>query len=382
MSRPLGRQALSCVVDGLPSCCPKPRLLCPPLPLLLSPVVVPLTLHPQVFATASTDTTIKLWDMRALSSSKGATPKPLATGGHPQACQAALFAPDGAWMGGGREGGGCIAWLAAAVHHCASAAAAVATHPLPPAPQACAAWCQFPFATPRLLMRWCCILTMAPQARAALSPPVLTTHAECGTAPPACSSCWPSSTTTRRECGSRRAGPSRSDHFGTFRRTAATGFLTGACPSPSAAQPAQRTLGAALPCLLECGRRRCDCGQHEPICGHLRCEQRRAGGAGAGAWGCRLRVGPAPPSLPLLLRCPAPSLLPHAGHYLALSLLPELPRLSCPSNRFAAEQPLHDRHPLTQRGAPPPACSGSRYQQRAHSYLPLTPRGSCCPSQS
>ncbi|KAI7843657.1 hypothetical protein COHA_002559 [Chlorella ohadii] len=49
----------------------------------------------QVFATASTDTTIKLWDMRALSSSKGGAPKPLATGGHPQACQAALFAPDG-----------------------------------------------------------------------------------------------------------------------------------------------------------------------------------------------------------------------------------------------------------------------------------------------
>lgn len=49
----------------------------------------------QVFATASTDTTIKLWDMRALTSSKGSAPKPLAAGGHPQACQAALFAPDG-----------------------------------------------------------------------------------------------------------------------------------------------------------------------------------------------------------------------------------------------------------------------------------------------
>ena len=127
-------------------------------PLLLSLLVVPLTLHPQVFATASTDTTIKLWDMRALSSSKGAAPKPLATGGHPQACQAALFAPDGAWMGGGLEGGGCITWLAAAVHHCpsAAAAAAVATHPLPSAPQACAAWCQSPFATPHLLMS--CVL--------------------------------------------------------------------------------------------------------------------------------------------------------------------------------------------------------------------------------
>lgn len=59
----------------------------------------------QVFATASTDTTIKLWDMRALSSSKGGAPKPLATGGHPQACQAALFAPDGAL---GRAACGCV----------------------------------------------------------------------------------------------------------------------------------------------------------------------------------------------------------------------------------------------------------------------------------
>ncbi len=56
----------------------------------------PFSFFPQVFATASTDTTIKVWDMRALSSSKGGAPKPLATGGHPQACQAALFAPDGA----------------------------------------------------------------------------------------------------------------------------------------------------------------------------------------------------------------------------------------------------------------------------------------------
>lgn len=52
----------------------------------------------QVVATASTDTTIKLWDLRTLSSG-GANLKPLATGGHPQACQAAMFAPDGGWHG-------------------------------------------------------------------------------------------------------------------------------------------------------------------------------------------------------------------------------------------------------------------------------------------
>jgi hypothetical protein len=47
----------------------------------------------QVFATASTDTCVHLWDVRALGASKL---KPLATANHAQTCQAAHFAPDGA----------------------------------------------------------------------------------------------------------------------------------------------------------------------------------------------------------------------------------------------------------------------------------------------
>ncbi|KAI3434695.1 hypothetical protein D9Q98_002758 [Chlorella vulgaris] len=45
----------------------------------------------QVFATASTDTSIQLWDVRKL----GAGLRPLACANHTHGCQAALFAPDG-----------------------------------------------------------------------------------------------------------------------------------------------------------------------------------------------------------------------------------------------------------------------------------------------
>jgi hypothetical protein len=54
--------------------------------------------HAQVFVTASTDSTIHLWDVRAL----GSKMKPLATAQHSQTCQAAFFAPDGGWALGGR----------------------------------------------------------------------------------------------------------------------------------------------------------------------------------------------------------------------------------------------------------------------------------------
>jgi len=65
-----------------------------------------------VFATASTDTHIRLWDLRAWG--KGA--RPLATAAHAQTCQAAMFAPDGVWRGagGGPEvagGGPEVLWL-------------------------------------------------------------------------------------------------------------------------------------------------------------------------------------------------------------------------------------------------------------------------------
>ncbi len=46
----------------------------------------------QVFVTASTDSSIHLWDVRTL----GSKMKPLATAQHSQTCQAAFFAPDGA----------------------------------------------------------------------------------------------------------------------------------------------------------------------------------------------------------------------------------------------------------------------------------------------
>ena len=49
-----------------------------------------------MFATASTDTGIRLWDLRAWSSSSSSSKlKPLASAGHPKAVQAAHFAPDG-----------------------------------------------------------------------------------------------------------------------------------------------------------------------------------------------------------------------------------------------------------------------------------------------
>ncbi len=44
-----------------------------------------------MFVTASTDSTIHLWDTRTLGSGM----KPLATAQHSQTCQSAYFAPDG-----------------------------------------------------------------------------------------------------------------------------------------------------------------------------------------------------------------------------------------------------------------------------------------------
>ncbi|KAL6785517.1 hypothetical protein ACKKBF_B00595 [Auxenochlorella protothecoides x Auxenochlorella symbiontica] len=44
-----------------------------------------------VFATSSTDTCVRVWDVRRL----GPTPKPVAEGAHRSSCQAAHFAPDG-----------------------------------------------------------------------------------------------------------------------------------------------------------------------------------------------------------------------------------------------------------------------------------------------
>jgi WD40 repeat protein len=53
-----------------------------------------------VFATASTDTSIQLWDVRKL----GAGGKPLAAAGHSKGVQSALFAPDGEASWRGRAG--------------------------------------------------------------------------------------------------------------------------------------------------------------------------------------------------------------------------------------------------------------------------------------
>lgn len=44
-----------------------------------------------MFVTASTDASIHMWDLRTL----GPKARPLASAAHPQACQAAYFAPDG-----------------------------------------------------------------------------------------------------------------------------------------------------------------------------------------------------------------------------------------------------------------------------------------------
>lgn len=55
----------------------------------------------QVFATSSTDTCVRVWDVRRL----GPTPKPVAEGAHRSSCQAAHFAPDGA------EGLGWRSWV-------------------------------------------------------------------------------------------------------------------------------------------------------------------------------------------------------------------------------------------------------------------------------
>lgn len=135
------------------------------------------TTHPkQVFVTASTDTTVRLWDLRALSSSRGGkAPQPVATAQHAKGSQGAFFAPDGA-------------------------AAAAGPPPPPPLPHL---YCPHrpcphrpcphrPLTAPP---------TLRVQAPAVWCPRALTTQCAPGTAPAAWPPCCASSTTTTQAAG-------------------------------------------------------------------------------------------------------------------------------------------------------------------------------------
>lgn len=84
------------------------------------------------------------------------------------------------------------------------------------------------------------------------------------------------------------------------------------------------------------------------------------------SWECGVDCPSEPPLLP---RRPITSC--HAVHLRlpGMNVCPTTAHLSC-----AAEQPLHDGHPVAQRRAPAPAGAGGRHQQRAHPHLPLKRR--------
>lgn len=67
-----------------------------------------LHLFLKIFATSSTDSTIKLWDMRKFGRRAA---EPLAEDGHRQGCQGAHFAPDGMLKAG-------FGWVIRSVTNC------------------------------------------------------------------------------------------------------------------------------------------------------------------------------------------------------------------------------------------------------------------------